>query len=62
MKDAIKLLAAVVVPLAMGGLSGFATARGVADWYPSLAKPAFTPPAWVSFAAVLNGSIWMLNR
>jgi tryptophan-rich sensory protein len=47
MRDAIKLLLAVVVPLAIGGLSGFATSRGVETWYPTLAKPSFNPPAWV---------------
>jgi tryptophan-rich sensory protein len=47
MRDAIKLLLAVAVPLAIGGLSGFATARGVDTWYPTLAKPSFNPPAWV---------------
>lgn len=47
MSNAIKLLVAVAVPLAIGGLSGFATARGVDTWYPTLAKPSFNPPAWV---------------
>ena len=47
MSNAIKLLLAVAVPLAIGGLSGFATARGVDTWYPTLAKPSFNPPAWV---------------
>ena len=47
MNNAIKLLLAVAVPLAIGGLSGFATARGVDTWYPTLAKPSFNPPAWV---------------
>ena len=47
MGNAIKLILAVAVPLAVGGLSGFATARGVDTWYPTLAKPSFNPPAWV---------------
>jgi tryptophan-rich sensory protein len=47
MSDAIKLLVAVAVPLAIGGLSGFVTARSVDTWYPTLAKPSFNPPAWV---------------
>ena len=47
MSNAIKLLLAVAVPLAAGGLSGFATARGVDSWYLTLAKPSFNPPAWV---------------
>lgn len=47
MNDTIKLVISVAVPLAVGGLSGFATARGVSTWYPTLAKPSFNPPAWV---------------
>ena len=47
MSNAIRLIVAVAVPLAVGGLSGFATARGVDSWYPTLAKPSFNPPAWV---------------
>ena len=47
MSHAIQLILAVAVPLAVGGLSGFATARGVDGWYPTLAKPPFNPPAWV---------------
>ena len=47
MKNTLKLIIAVAVPLAVGGLSGFATAGGVSTWYPTLVKPAFNPPAWV---------------
>lgn len=47
MNNALKLVIAVAAPLAVGGLSGIATARGVAIWYPTLVKPAFNPPAWV---------------
>jgi tryptophan-rich sensory protein len=47
MNNAVKLVISVAVPLAVGGLSGFATARGVAEWYPTLVKPSFNPPAWV---------------
>jgi tryptophan-rich sensory protein len=47
MGNMIRLMIAVVVPLAVGGLSGFATARGVQDWYPTLIKPSFNPPSWV---------------
>lgn len=54
MSNAIKLVIAVAVPLVVGGLSGFATSRGVAEWYPTLVKPAFTPPSW------LFGPVWTL--
>ena len=54
MNDTIKLVISIATPLAVGGLSGFATARGVADWYPTLTKPSFNPPAWVF------GPVWTL--
>lgn len=54
MPNIIKLLVSIAVPLVVGGLSGIATARGVADWYPTLTKPAFTPPSWVF------GPVWTL--
>jgi tryptophan-rich sensory protein len=47
MSNTIKLIVAIAVPLAVGGLSGFATARGVESWYPTLIKPPFNPPSWV---------------
>jgi tryptophan-rich sensory protein len=47
MNDTIKLVISVATPLAVGGLSGFTTARGVTNWYPTLTKPSFNPPAWV---------------
>jgi tryptophan-rich sensory protein len=47
MNNTLKLVISVAVPLVVGGLSGYATARGVADWYPTLTKPSFNPPAWV---------------
>ena len=47
MNNILKFIIAVAVPLAVGGLSGLATASGVATWYPTLTKPSFNPPAWV---------------
>ncbi len=47
MKNSVKLVTAVATPLVVGGLSGIATSAGVADWYPTLVKPPFNPPAWV---------------
>lgn len=43
----LKLVLAVAIPLAVGGLSGFVTAEAVSTWYPTLVKPAFNPPAWI---------------
>jgi tryptophan-rich sensory protein len=47
MKNLIQLVVALAVPLLVGGISGVATAQGVRDWYPTLVKPSFNPPAWV---------------
>ncbi len=41
----------LVLCIGVGGLAGFATAQSVADWYPLLNKPSWTPPAWL-FAPV----------
>jgi benzodiazapine receptor len=54
MGNTVKLVVSVAVPLLVGGLSGFATARGVESWYPTLIKPSFTPPSWVF------GPVWTL--
>lgn len=65
-------LAASFTAAAIGGA---ATDRSIRDWYPTLAKPVWNPPAWlfgpvwtvfpylawVSFAAVLYFTIWRLN-
>lgn len=37
----------LLLPLAVGGLSGVATAGSVDTWYQTLEKPPFNPPAWV---------------
>lgn len=42
-----RLVLSLAAPLAVGALSGLATAASVTVWYPTLAKPPFNPPAWV---------------
>ncbi len=37
--------------LAVGFTGSIATTRSLADWYPSLIKPSWTPPSWL-FAPV----------
>jgi len=54
MHNGFKLVIAIALPLAVGGLSGYATTGGVSTWYPTLAKPSFNPPAWVF------GPVWTL--
>ena len=50
----VRLIVAMAIPLLVGGVSGFATAQGVRDWYPALVKPSFNPPSWVF------GPVWTL--
>ena len=53
--NTIKLLSVfficILIPLAIGGISGFATASSINDWYVSLNKPSFNPPNYL-FAPV----------
>jgi len=54
MSNTIKLIIAILVPLAVGGISGFFTASGVDGWYAAVQKPTFNPPNW------LFGPVWTL--
>ena len=47
MRQVLGFVAFLVVVFVAAGVGGVASAAGVRDWYPSLAKPAWTPPAWV---------------
>lgn len=48
----IKLLLWLALCLGAGMLGGFFTADAVRQWYPTLLKPAWNPPAW------LFGPVW----
>ena len=52
MKKLALLFACIVLPLLVGGISGYFTIDGVKDWYVTLNKPSFTPPNW------LFGPVW----
>lgn len=53
-KPALVLVAFLAAAFAAAALGGFATASSVKSWYPSLAKPVWTPPSW------LFGPAWTL--
>ncbi|GAB2816948.1 TspO/MBR family protein [Ferruginibacter profundus] len=47
----MKLFIAILIPLLVGGISGYFTASGVEGWYAAANKPWFNPPNWI-FAPV----------
>jgi tryptophan-rich sensory protein len=53
-RSALVLIGLLLLVFAVAALGGLATSQGVRDWYPALAKPAWTPPSW------LFGPAWTL--
>lgn len=51
---ALKIIIGAAVCLAIGTLSGIATASSVGSWYATLNKPSFNPPNWIF------GPVWTL--
>lgn len=54
MRQVLVLAGFVALCLAVAALGGFATFQSVAEWYPTLNKPSWTPPSW------LFGPVWTL--
>lgn len=63
MNNRIRLLIAILLPLAIGGLSGYFTVTGTGSWYQVLQKPSWNPPnaifgpVWTTLY-VLMGIAW----
>jgi benzodiazapine receptor len=53
-RDVLGLTAFVVLCFGVSVLGGTAIGPAVAEWYPALKKPAWTPPVWVF------GPVWTL--
>jgi tryptophan-rich sensory protein len=49
---ALGLLIALAACLGVGGIGGWLTSSSVDSWYPTLVRPAWTPPGW------LFGPVW----
>jgi tryptophan-rich sensory protein len=62
----ITLLICLLIPLAIGGISGFATATSITDWYVTLNKPSFNPPnylfapVWTTLYALMGISLFLV--
>lgn len=53
-RSVLGLAAWLVASFVAAGLGATATTTSVGDWYPTLVKPAWTPPSW------LFGPVWTL--
>ncbi len=60
LRDILFLIGFIGLCLAVGGVSGYFTAAGVREWFPTLVKPSFNPPSWL-FAPVWNGLYIMMG-
>jgi tryptophan-rich sensory protein len=47
MPKSLKLIIAILLPMVVGGFSGFLTANSINGWYITLNQPSFNPPNWV---------------
>lgn len=47
MKNWIKLVISIAVPVAVGGVAGLFTRPEINGWYQTLQKPSWQPPNWV---------------
>jgi benzodiazapine receptor len=54
MNKTLKLILCLAIPLAIGSISGIATAAGIKSWYLTLNKPIFNPPNY------LFGPVWTI--
>ncbi len=54
MASTFRLLIALLLPLAIGGVGAMGTSASVTTWYPTLVRPSFAPPSWVF------GPVWTL--
>ncbi len=51
LSEIIKLIGCILLPLAIGGLSAYFSGTSMSEWFTSLNKPSFNPPAYL-FAPV----------
>jgi len=52
MKNYLKLIFCIIIPLAIGGISGVAATTNLDTWFVALNKPVFNPPSY------LFGPVW----
>jgi benzodiazapine receptor len=62
----IPFLICLSIPLIVGGISGFATTKGLVPWFASLNKPSFNPPnylfapVWTTLYTMMGISLFLI--
>lgn len=62
----VGLVASVALCLAVGWIGAQVTGPALVDWYPTLAKPAWTPPdiafpiAWTALYLLMGVAVWLV--
>jgi len=68
MKNTTKLIICIIIPLAVGAISGYATVTSISTWYATLNKPSFNPPnyifgpVWTTLYLLMGISLYMVVR
>ena len=58
----------LIIPVAVGSISGIATTSGLSEWYVALQKPSFNPPnavfgpVWTTLYILMGISLYMIWR
>ena len=66
LKNILAFVICLVIPLAVGALSGYLTAGEVETWLPTLRKPSFYPPkeifgpVWTTLYALMGISLFIV--
>jgi tryptophan-rich sensory protein len=66
MKKGAKLIISILLPLIIGGISGYYTASNIQSWYITLIKPSFNPPnylfgpVWTTLYIIMGISFYMI--
>ena len=62
----MKFIVSLLLPLAVGGISGFFTTKAIPGWYAQLNKPWFNPPnwlfspVWTSLYIMMGIALWLV--
>jgi tryptophan-rich sensory protein len=68
LKNSITLLGCLLLPLIVGGISGYFTAQNIPTWYVHLNKPSFNPPnylfapVWTTLYILMGISFYMIIK